>query len=254
MAAGDHACLLIHGINGGPYDLEGLADHLRSAGVAAQTILLPGHEIAAHEAMRFGWDDWLAAAGAAFDDLARRYRRVSVLGHSMGGAVALSLAARENRVAALVALCPPAELHPALLPVVAVAHRLVPFLPKIYEDIRGHRERWAYMRRPHPIIVPSRPLLSLLRALPVVRASLPNVRCPALVIAARHDHVVPARDSILIHRRLGSAHKELLILDHSWHIITHDVERHLVFAKVADFLARVVPPAGRADGFTRWAN
>lgn len=241
MTTVDHACLLLHGINGSPYDLEGLAEHLRGRGIAAHTILLPGHQVDARAARAYGWEQWLESAQAAFDDLARDHRRVSVLGHSMGAALGLSLAARDERVAALVALCPPVAVHPAWLPLVSVSHHVLPFLPKIYEDIRGHRERWEYMKRPHPYIVAARPLLSLLRALPDVRASIPQVRCPTLVMAARHDHVVPARDGEFVYRHLGSATKEFVMLEYSWHIVTHDIERRLVFDRVTSFLRNNTP-------------
>jgi carboxylesterase len=59
------------------------------------------------------------------------------------------------------------------------------------------------------------------------------------VICARHDHVVPARDGLLVFALLGSAEKELLILEHSYHEVLHDVEQSLVEERICRFCIRL---------------
>jgi carboxylesterase len=231
------ACLLIHGLNGGPHDFEDVAEHLTECGVPCESLLLPGHMVAAHEARHFTWDDWTAAAHAAFDQMAHSFDRVIIVGHSMGGALALRVAARDVRVAGVVTLCAPAELHAGLVPIVGLGRFVVPYLPIVREDISDPGVRRSYRRRKVSQWVSLAPMYTLLRALPELRGELPYVRCPALILAARNDHVVPVRDGRYIYDRIGSTSKELVILNHSWHVVTRDIERDIVTTRITRFLA-----------------
>ena len=71
-----------------------------------------------------------------------------------------------------------------------------------------------------------------------MRADLPNVRTPTLVIHGRHDHTVPMEDSLELTGSLGSDVIERLWLERSFHVVTLDVERSTVSNAVAGFFAR----------------
>jgi carboxylesterase len=245
------ACLLVHGLNGSPYDFHELADYLHTYDIATENVLLPGHDIPHEQAANFGWDDWLQAASERFDSLAQRYDRVAIVGHSMGGALALTIAEQNPRVCALVTLCAPVETRPGLLPLVEVGRHIFPYFPIFLEDIRDPIERRTYRRRKVTLWGAVAPLHTLLQALPDVRENLESVMCPTLIVAARNDHVVPARDGRYVFNHIGAPDKELLVLERSWHVVTRDVERHVVADRVAAFLTRVrkelMPPAIEAE-------
>lgn len=235
----DIACLLVHGLNGSPYDFDEIAAQLRAKGYPTEQLLLPGHDVLARVAVRYGWNDWTQSLHDSFDNLARQHRRVVVVGHSMGGALGLHLAACDPRVAGIASLCAPVTLHAGLRPIVKMGQLFLPYLPVMREDISDRAERHAYRRRKVTQWVSLAPMHTLLTALPALREELPLVQCPALVIGARNDHVVPVRDARYIYSALGSATKELYILDRSWHVVTRDVERHLVMAHLSAFLKRL---------------
>ena len=235
-------CLLLHGFNGEPLDMQELEHELRDAGFDARTLLLPGHGTTARDFAAHGWDDWLGEVRAETQRALTRYERVFVIGHSLGAALTLAVAAREPEVAGIVALCPPTRLNPRLGALVRRLQNMVPYIPSWGEDVRdrlGARRRyarsayrWTALKTVH----------SLYEALPGLRAALPTVRCPALIIAARHDHVVPARDAEEAYRLIGSQRKELVILERSFHAVTKDVERHIVFERTIAFCQRESAP------------
>jgi carboxylesterase len=233
------ACLLLHGLYGSPYDFKDFALHLQQHGITPHNLLLPGHDIHHRQAARFGWQDWLHAAMERFDQLARHYHHVAIVGHSMGGALALTLAARDRRVAGIATICAPAELHPALPSLVNIGRYVMPYIPILSEDISDHVERRLYRRRKVGTWAPVAPVHTLLQALPRVRAELAQVVCPALVVAARRDHVVPMRDGLFVHKHIGSTDKELIILERSWHVVMRDVERESVSSRITAFLDRL---------------
>lgn len=232
----DIACLLVHGLNGLRYDFDEIAVQLQARGYGAAQVLLPGHEVHHRVASNYGWDDWTAEVQQQFDALAQRYRRVVVIGHSMGGALALHLATREPRVTAVAALCAPTALHAGLVPVVRLGRYLMPFIPVFREDISDPWERHTYRRRKVTQWVSLAPLHTLLQVLPALRQDLHRVQCPTLLIAARNDHVVPVHDAYIIYNAISARHKQLFVLERSWHVVTRDVERDIVTDHILHFL------------------
>lgn len=91
--AGSSRALLIHGFLGSPRELRPLAGELAGAGVTARGVLLPGFgaDIARLKDIRA--EEWLAAARAAWRETREGASRATLIGFSMGGAVALRLAA-----------------------------------------------------------------------------------------------------------------------------------------------------------------
>jgi len=79
---------------------------------------------------------------------------------------------------------------------------------------------------------------SLLDLMDTVRADLPFIKTPTLVVHGRNDHTVPMDDSLELTGSLGSDVIERLWLDRSFHIVTMDVERALVVETVTKFLLR----------------
>jgi carboxylesterase len=110
----------------------------------------------------------------------------------------------------------------------------------------------AEMRAANPSLpaFPISAVTSLFDLMQQVRADLPNVRAPTLVIHGRQDHTVPMDDSLELTGSLGSDIIERLWLERSFHIVTLDVERSAVSSAIAGFLARHLGSAagaGEAD-------
>jgi len=245
--AGTHAdagVVLIHGFNGTPGDMAGLDARLAHLGYGTQIVHLPGHSGRLSEMATATWDDWRAAAHGAVRHALARHDRVVVVGHSLGGALALAVAAAEPTVAGVVALCPPCQLRRGLPEAIGMVRRFVPYVPALRYDMNGTlAERW-HLRHSHAYAwVPLRTVHRLCQGLTELRGELGAVRAPALIVCARHDHVVPMEDGVEAYLRLGSARKELLVLSRSYHLVLQDCQRELVTERVRHFCARVAPVA-----------
>ena len=57
--------LLLHGLGGGPADMDSLAQELATMGVACHTPCLPGHGSGWEAFVRSHWNQWSAAAHEA---------------------------------------------------------------------------------------------------------------------------------------------------------------------------------------------
>jgi carboxylesterase len=228
--------LLIHGLNGSLKDMAEIEIALRKHNFLTSNILLPGHGSTVQELVTLGWPEWSAAVHAEYQHLKQHCDKVFVIGHSLGGALALDLAAHKQ-VAGLVTMCAPLNLYAWLKPLIRAAKYVTPLVPTLREDVRDREARRAYTRDVYRW-TPMRSVESMIDHLPTLREELPGITAPALVMVSNHDHVVPARDGREIYRLLGSHEKYLVTFFHSYHVIMRDHDREEVLAKTEAFLLR----------------
>lgn len=103
--AGKPAALLLHGFLGTPAEFRPLAGELLQAGWTVQGLLLPGFGAQIDSLFERRYAEWIEAASAALAGLQKEHEPVLLVGFSMGGAVALNVAA-ERRPSGLVLLAP----------------------------------------------------------------------------------------------------------------------------------------------------
>ncbi len=239
--AGELGVVVLHGFTGNPITTRPLGERLAAEGRTVRVPRLPGHGTTPRDMAGTRYADWLAAAEHAVDEVLERCRAVVVAGLSMGGTIALDIAARRD-VAGVVTINAAVVLPPnPLLPIMGVLQHLVPFVPPklaglAEDDVKkpGVSEQ-AYDR------VPMKAGYSLTRAIPRVRASLPQVHAPALVVNSAEDHSVDPGDADVIAAELGSTDVRRLVLADSYHIATLDNDQALLEDAVVDFLADVAP-------------
>jgi carboxylesterase len=226
--------LLVHGLNGNLHDMEELTNFLASHGIVAVNVLLPGHGTNVRDMLPLGWSEWSDAVYQELQKLKQRCDSVFLIGHSLGGALCLHLAASES-IAGIVTMCAPVYMYPWMLPAVRLVKRLTPVLPTLREDVRNSEARQRYKRDVYRL-TPMAPVESMLEYLPSLRTELPSITAPALVMTAIHDHVVPARDGQAIYRLLGSQEKYLVKFRNSYHVLMKDHDQEEVFARTLDFI------------------
>jgi carboxylesterase len=216
-----------------------LGEALAGAGFAVELPRLPGHGTHPDDLARTTWSDWLAEAERALAALQARVPggRVVVVGLSMGGALTLALAESHPELAGVVVINTPVQAPPELA--AGLAQLLDGGLETI-ESIGGDiadpdADEVSYDT------TPLRPLLTMLDAGGQVRDRLGEVRCPALVVTSRQDHVVDPGDSDVVAAALGGA-VERRWLEKSFHVATLDHDRAEVEAATIEFATRVTDP------------
>jgi carboxylesterase len=259
LAGDGRGVLCLHGITGTPFEIRPIGEALGRAGYSVEGPMLAGHGGTLRELASTRWPDWLRSAERSMDELRERVgdRPIAIVGFSMGGLLALRLARLyPERVAALVVMAAPLRLRPfqvrgiRALCWLPVDFGSLPYacIPKL----KGSDVSDPEMRDANPGLraFPVSAVESLFDLMDGVRADLPNIRAPSLVIHGRHDHTVPMEDSLELTGSLGSDVIERLWLDRSFHIVTLDVERSTVANAVVSFLARhaTVSGAGAEDG------
>jgi len=247
VRGGPRGVLCLHGFTGTPFEVRPLAEALGRLGCSVAAPMLAGHGGTLGDLAATEWRDWQRSAEAALETLVAQVggRPVAVCGFSMGGLLALRLARLyPERVAALVVMSAPLRLRRLqVMGIRAVCKLPIDFrglpaacVPKLAgSDISDPEMRYE---NPGLRAFPIAALEGLLDLMDSVRADLPAIRTPALVVHGRHDHTVPMDDSFELTGSLASDVIERLWLERSFHIVTLDVEKAALIEAVTRFLTQ----------------
>jgi len=236
LEGGSVGVLLLHGFTGAPPEMRLLGDFLHERGLTVSAPLLPGHGTSLVEMNRCRWEDWTGAVEAALAELRRRCGQVFVGGLSMGSLLALHLAARHDDLCGVMAYAPALRLRSRLIHLTPFLRRILASRPKPRRsdlmDPEAEARLWAYDR--HPVAAAA----ELLRGQRLVRAALPRVRCPALVVHSTRDASVHPQSAEEVLLDIGSQDKRILILNNSGHVLTLDAEWREVAQESWEFIRR----------------
>jgi carboxylesterase len=221
--------LLLHGFTGNPASLRRIGEWLANRGHTVSCPRYPGHGTSWKELGRTRWQDWVAEATRGLKEIDRRCETVVLLGLSMGGAMALHLAARYPDVVRGLALVNPYVRDPRLL-VAMYLWGVIPPRKGIGDDIKKPGETELPYDK-----VPARGIAQLARFLKVVQNELPRVRQPLLLFNSPEDHVVPTGNAEFVMERVGSTDKEMVALPNSYHVATLDYDAELIFERTHEF-------------------
>ena len=225
--------LLSHGFTGSPVSLAAWARHLANQGYAVALPLLPGHGTTWQELARTPWLRWYEEYEEAYSSLSSRTECVVSAGLSMGGALALRLAARRP-VAGVVVVNPGLTFADPRARYSGLLKHVMKSVPAIGNDIRLEgQDEGAYARTPVGAV---HQLGKLFRD---TAASLPAVTAPVLAFRSRVDAVVPESSMDLLRRRLVNADLEVVPLENSYHVATMDHDAPLIFDRSHEFIQKV---------------
>ncbi|MFI8087506.1 alpha/beta hydrolase [Streptomyces sp. NPDC086080] len=236
---GETAVLLCHGFTGSPQSLRPWAEHLAGHGLTVSLPLLPGHGTRWQDLAATGWQDWYAQVDRELRLLRDRSERLFVAGLSMGGALALRLAARHgDAVSGVMVVNPANKVHGAAAHALPVLRHLVPTTKGIASDIaKPGSSELGYDR------VPLHAAHSLRNFFRLVDGELPQVTQPLLLMRSPQDHVVPPADSARILGRVSSTDVTEVLLEQSYHVATLDHDAERIFEESTAFIGRLAPGA-----------
>jgi carboxylesterase len=241
------SALLIHGLTGTPYDMRYLGEQLAAAGVRVHAVRLAGHGGEPEELGEVTHANWYESVVDGFEQIRAYDDPAVVIGLSMGAVLAARLAIDQRDAVSAVVMLAPAFYLPfwtgamlrVLRPSMSVANRIY------FQKPGGSDIHDADSRRVNPgnHLMPLRAALHLSELSGMVRARLPELIQPALVIHSRLDHTCPFQRNVdFVMNRIGSTDKRLVALEESYHVITVDSERHRVAQETLDFIGQFRRP------------
>jgi carboxylesterase len=102
--------LIVHGLGASPYQTRELADYLSEKGVTISSVRLSGHGTTLKDLEKKEWQDWYVDVEQSYNELKNKTNKTYVLGISLGSALTLNLAAKED-LDGIIVIAPPIYLQ-----------------------------------------------------------------------------------------------------------------------------------------------
>ena len=208
------AILIIHGIAGGTYDQEYLAHRLElNRSYDVYTFTLAGHDGLFKENMTE--KEWIKSAEDMLKFLIKNgYKKIYIIGHSMGGIIASRLATQYKQIKKIV--------------LVSAAFRYLAFkngdfdllksISKTRNVIKDYSSDEVFTRL---IKLPLPTLREFSNLVKNNENTLKKINIPTLIIQGNEDNLVPLETAEFIYNNIGTKQKEILI----YNGVNHDVFR-----------------------------
>ncbi|MBI5295353.1 MAG: alpha/beta fold hydrolase [Chloroflexi bacterium] len=233
-------CLLTHGFTGAPKEMRWMGDYLHEKGYTCLGVRLAGHATRPEDMIRSRYTDWLASVEDGYRLLRGYADHVLLVGLSMGGVLSL-LSSTRLEVAGVAVMSTPYALPPdPRMRYLEFLSLFVPYMPKGslppgsgWFDHEAWKEHISYPQNP------VRSIAELNKLLAEMRAALPHVKAPTLLIHSKDDGYVLPENAERIYADLGASDKTKTYITGSGHVVPRDAARLQAFELALEFIRRV---------------
>ena len=230
--------LVLHGFTSDISCVSAIEPLLQDRELPYRFPLLRGHGTRPEDLVGVTAQDWYEDAEDALLDLLDECEKAVVIGHSMGGAVSLELAARHgDRLLGVVAAAPAVRFADPMSVFTPLLSRLVGFWPSpdAYQDPECAKKNRNYLR------FPTDAFHSLYDYATEVSNLLTFVKTPLVVLQPRRDKVVAPKAAEVVVSKVTSKDKQIVWFDKSGHEMYLDLEADAVVKATADALDSFLP-------------
>lgn len=238
LGHGGHGILLMHGFCGSSCQMRFLAQGLHENGYTVSVPLLPGHGSRLQDMNYTSCWEWLTCVRRAYTSLWAECASVSVIGHSMGGVLALILA-EEYPADAVITLAAPMRLSGVRALFAPFARPVSLFLPYLY--------RLENMRYPEGFLLtdhigydglPVARVHDLRKLILLARRNLFAVTAPLLAVQAEDDAAVSHTSPGVIASGVSSRIRQTRFLPEGGHLLPLCPQRETLLQIILSFLEK----------------
>ncbi len=236
--------LILHGFTGTPENVNTLAPPLEALGFLYSMPTLRGHGADSPEALRnVTWQEWMEDAQNALLELLDKTEKAIIVGHSMGGMIAMNLAADyEKNIDSIIVLGSTTKLVSPFGPKRPL-HFLVPIISKIFNKSDMPIEYADFeLTQCHPAYkqAPTEAIVELFNFIKVTERRLPEVRLPILIMHSKKDHSNSPKGVDALYRSISTPEdqKQIVWFEKTKHEMFLDCERDAVIRNVVEFIVQ----------------
>lgn len=221
------AILLIHGFAGGNYDYNNLGNDLQLyKNFDVYTFTLPGHDKTIIKDVTR--EDWINSAENQIEILIKRgYKKIYVIGHSMGGVIACHIAKKYPQIKKLVLAAP--------------AFRYFTFKDDKFDLITSLKQTPDILKDYEKDNVISRifklPLSTTLEFIKLIKEhddDLKDILCPTLILWGTKDRIVPKEGAMRVYKNIKADSVTLYEIEN----VTHDTFKNDKYDEILEIITK----------------
>ena len=219
--------LLVHGLLASPAELRPLGDILHSRDYPVMGVRLKGHGTSPWDLRDRAWREWLASVERGYEIISAFADRVCIVGFSLGGNLALRLAAEgPSNLAGVAAVASPMKLRNknlVFVPVIHGANKLAEWTWSL-EGVMPFRLNDSEHPETNYRHIPIRALYELRRSIDDLDRRLGDVTCPVAILHGNEDRVADPKSAKIIYEKVSSSDKTLDWIEAERHgILRNDI-------------------------------
>ena len=234
IEGGNRAILFVHGFTGSPHDFDYMAREANRSGFTVSVPRLPGHGTCGEDFLQTTWRDWLRRAFDAYYDLKAAHDDVAIVGLSMGGVIALIMAAqlKPKKLVTLAAATHVFDKRIGLTPFISLFTKKM----KRENDEKFDDPDLQYLKEEYWSYTWPKQSAQLYKLMKMSRKIVPEIVSETLVVAAKNDDTVPMEAADFIYKNIRSEKRKMLVFERSGHVLSNDVEKEDVTKAVIEWL------------------
>ena len=232
----EDAIVFVHGILGSPCQFQTLADELSGQGFDCKVLLLPGHGGSGKAFYQTPYGKWFEYVKHSIDKSTALYKRVFLVGHSLGGLLCLNYAANSD-VSGVILINTPLVFKVSLKQL-SFSLRIL-FSPAYKDDefLASYRQAFSVTGGKwyeYPLWL--RQFIGLYRYIGQTKKLLKDVRVKTIIIQSVHDESVLLKSMGLLKSGLANSKVEVIRLEESYHGYFPPEDRQLLVDTIANFI------------------
>jgi esterase/lipase len=185
--------LLIHGLLDCPFTFREIGASLKSHGILARAILLPGHGTRPADLKSVTYHDWLQSVRYGVETLKQDVDEIYLIGYSTGAALSIYHAMQDERIAGIILLAPAVKVRAPIDLGASWNHLLNAF---------GKNRSWVYNLKEDDYAKYKSIAFNGVRQVSKLSATIremrpeKSVKCPMYMIMSREDETISSHDAI----------------------------------------------------------
>ncbi|MGG1674784.1 alpha/beta hydrolase [Neobacillus sp. NRS-1170] len=220
--------LISHGFVGTPQSVHYVGEKLAQLGYSVLAQRLKGHGTHYYDLENCTHEEWFESLEKGYQKLTQHCSSIFVLGQSMGGTLALWLAHKHKDIKGIILVNPALSLP-------SFDHLRGKEIPRFIDegnpDIKAKDAYEITYQK-----VPIKAIHQLQTLMDITPAIIPDIHCPVLGVKSAVDHVVPPENTDYIMDHIGSAGKEMIVLENSYHVASLDHDKDLIIEECQRFV------------------
>ena len=191
---------MIHGFTGTPAEMLPLGEYLAGRGFTVCGVRLAGHGTNPSHLRGITYRHWIDSAKNALFDLKKECTQIYVAGFSMGGTIALHLAANYS-LNGLIVICAPVRIYIKFY-LMRLLNLLRGFKQEVEQNIKDPAARKNHIAYGS---APPGAALQLFRLIRAVGPMIPELSKPVLIFQSTADRIVSPENAKYLYNRLTKA-------------------------------------------------